>query len=196
MRQITLVGEDPLCCALGESLIRTCLPDWQLAQSISKHGITKLVPDLPRYQQLTKVMPVLCIADTDRACPVDCLKKWLPQKSPVNFLLRLAVTESESWVLADREGLAHFLGIAASKIGRTPDELPDAKRHLLQLARQSKVKLYRQEMVNASGDKPGTGYNLHLTTFVREHWNPQAAAASSPSLGRAMRRLQQLVTGN
>lgn len=196
MKQITLVGEDPLCCALGESLIRTCLPGWKLAQSISKHGITKLVPDLPRYQQLTKVMPVLCIADTDRVCPVDCLKKWLPQPSPADFLLRLAVTESESWVLADREGFAHFLGISSSKVGRAPDELPDAKRHLLQLVRHSKVKLYRQEMVNASGDKPGTGYNLHLAAFVREHWSPVAAADSSPSLDRAMRRLQQLAAEN
>lgn len=192
MRQIALVGEDPLCMALGESLVRTCLPDWTLVQSISKHGITKLIPDLPRYQQLARVMPVLCIADTDRACPLDCLQKWLPHKPPANFLLRLAVSESESWVLADRDGFAVFLGIAASKIAPAPDELPDAKRHLLQLAKHSKVRLYRQEMVTCSGDKQGSGYNLHLTSFVRQYWNPLKAAASSPSLARAILRLQQL----
>lgn len=194
MKRIVLVGEDPLCVALGESLIRHCLPGWHLAQSVSKHGITKLLPDLPRYQQLARVMPVLCIADTDRACPVNCLQKWLPHKPPADFLFRLAVTESESWVLADRAGFAGFLGIAVSKVEPAPDELPDAKRHLLQLARHSKVRLYRQEMVSASGDKQGTGYNQHLTTFVRERWSPETAAANSPSLARATQRLRQLAS--
>ena len=196
MKQIMLVGEDPLCCALGESLIQHCLPGWQLATpAISTRGITKLIPELPRYQQIAAhKLPVLCIADTDRACPIDCIKKWLPHKPPANFLLRLAVTESESWVLADRDGFAGFLGIAAGKIATSPDELPDAKRHLLQLAKHSKVRLYRQEMVTANGDKQGTGYNLHLASFVRQHWSPQGAAASSPSLARAILRLQQLAT--
>ena len=43
MTQILVVGEDALCCALGERLVAACLPGWKLAQtSIDTKGVTKL----------------------------------------------------------------------------------------------------------------------------------------------------------
>lgn len=49
----------------------------------------------------------------------ECAPKYLHDHSPGeadNFLLRFAVRELEAWLLADRERISAFLGVAESKI--------------------------------------------------------------------------------
>lgn len=195
MKRILIVGEDSLCCALGERLVANCLPGWQLAgPAIDTRGVTKLLPALPRYaQQAGRVQPVLCIADTDGQCVVDLLTRWLPTPAERRMLLRFAVTEAESWVLADREGAARALAIPLSRLPHRPDEETDPKRLLLTLAARSGKREIRDEMVSAvDRNKQGTGYNLHLGGFVRTTWDVRRAAAASPSLARAVKRLEEL----
>lgn len=197
MSRILVVGEDALCCALGEKLVTDCLPDWQLsARPIDTKGVTKLIPALVRYQeQAQHIQPVLCIADTDRKCAVELLAAWLPRPHHERLLLRLAVTEAESWLIADREGFADAFQVPLNKLPQNPDEVDDPKRTVLTLARRSKQRLIRDEVVSA-GDpsKQGTGYNTHLRNFVLDRWSAHRAAQISPSLRRAMNRLSMLKT--
>lgn len=181
-----------MCCALGERMVADVL-GWPLAlPPINTGGVTKLIAALPRYVGLTKVHPVLCIADTDRQCAVELRRRWLPRASNA-FLLRLAVNEAESWLLADSEAFADFLGISVRAIPQAPDQLVDAKREVLNLARKSKKRGIRQEMVSpASPDRPGAGYNIHLRDFTENHWSVQRAGRFSPSLSRAVNRLAEL----
>ena len=195
MSRILVVGEDALSCALGERLVEVGLPGWQLAgPSINTKGVTKLVPALPRYvEQAEHVQPVLCVADTDGKCTLDLLAEWLPRRKTDRFLLRLAVTEAESWLLADREGLAVALNVPVTKLPLHPDAEPDPKRLVLNLAKRSKNHRVREEVVSSSDpSKPGSGYNLHLVAFVRSGWEASRAAASSVSLARALNQLQDL----
>jgi len=194
VRRILVVGEDALSCALGERLVAQVLPSWSLAKaSINTRGISKLVSALPRYmQQAAHVQPVLCIADTDRRCPVELVSEWLPRGTGERFLFRLAVSEAESWLLSDREALAGFLGISVAKLPQDPDRVADAKREVLRLARLSRVRQIRREVVSSSdSSKPGTGYNVHLCSFVRQHWRAPEAAGMSVSLSKAVRRLAE-----
>jgi len=46
MNRALVIGEDALCCALGEKLIRSCVPHLNLDTSINKNGRTKLFPEL------------------------------------------------------------------------------------------------------------------------------------------------------
>jgi hypothetical protein len=196
MRRILIVGEDSLCCALGERLVASCLPSWKLAgPAIDTRGITKLLPALPRYaQQARHVQPVLCIADTDGQCAVDLRARWLPVPTEHRMLLlRLAVTEAESWLIADREGAAQALAIPLTRLPHRPDEEPDPKGLILTLAARSKKRAIREEVVSTGNrNKPGSGYNLHLSTFVRSHWDARRAALVSPSLARAVKRIGEL----
>jgi len=195
MSRILIVGEDSLCCALGERLVASCLPGWRLAgPSIDTRGVTKLWPALPRYaQQAGRVQPVLCIADTDGQCAVDLLTRWLPTPAEKRMLLRLAVTEAESWVLADRDGAAQALAIPLNRLPHRPDDEPDPKRLLLTLAARSKKREIRDEVVSSEDrNKPGSGYNFHLSAFVRSSWDARRAAQISPSLARAMKRIEDL----
>jgi hypothetical protein len=197
MSRILIVGEDSLSCALGERLVGVGLPGWQLSgPSIDTKGVTKLVPALRRYVQLaTHVNPVLCVADTDGQCALDLITQWLPPSATDRLVLRLAVTEAESWLLADREGFAEALHIPLNKLPTNPDLEPDPKRLLLNLAKKSRTRQIREEVVsNSDPNKQGTGYNLHLAAFVRNGWDARRAAESSTSLDRALRRLQVLGT--
>lgn len=195
MKQVLVVGEDALCCAFGERLVHTMLPDWTLARtSINAGGITKLTPNLPRYvEQARYVQPVVCVADTDGRCPVDLLEQWLQKHAEARFVFRLAVTEAESWLLADHKTLAEFLSVPVGRIPDCPDELQDPKRAVLALARRSKHRPIRTEVVSfLDPDKPGNGYNIHLGEYVRKHWRAIQAAERSPSLARAIRSIAVL----
>lgn len=195
MNSLVLVGEDELCCALGVRLIEHMLPDWTLAvEPINKRGVTKLKADLPRYvQQALHVQPVLCVADTDGACPVTLRQQWLPQTVPQSFLLRLAVTESEAWVMADRPAFAKAIGVSEASVPRDPENLPDAKREVLRLAARSSKRRVKEEMLSLQDiNKPGTGYNKHLCSFVRHGWRASVARESSDSLNRAIQALERL----
>lgn len=196
MNRILVVGEDALCCALGERLVESCLPGWMLvAAPVDKAGITKLIPDLPRYAKYSQSgqAAVLCIADTDRACAKQLAEQWRPKHAPQEFLLRLAVTEAESWLLADRVSFANYFDVPLNRIPVIPDEVADPTRLVLELAAKSKKKTIRNEVVrDKSATKAGAGYNLHLGAFVRDAWGIHNAASISPSLARAVGRLQTL----
>lgn len=193
MGQIYVIGEDALSCALGARLITEVL-GWSLAQpAVNTKGVTQLRRSIARYTGLACIHPVLCLADTDRGCALKLRQEWLPDAVSDQFLLRLAVTESESWVMADREALANFFDVAMRLVPDRPDEELDAKRTILNLARRSSRRNIRQELVSAlDANKPGTGYNLHLCEFVNGYWRPDKAIENSPSLARAVRRLTEL----
>lgn len=193
MSRMFVIGEDGLTCALGTRLVTEIL-GWTLAQpAVNTGGATKLKPALSRYMGLTRLHPVLCVADTDGCCALHMRSIWMPRDASADFLIRFAVTEAESWVMADRERLASFFSVSENTISNRPDEIADPKRELLNLARRSKNRLIRQEIVSSSdASKPGSGYNVHLCDFVARCWRPNEAAQLSPSLASAVKRLIEL----
>jgi hypothetical protein len=120
------------------------------------------------------------------------MRAWLPHGAVGRFVIRLAVPEAESWLLADRDAVSQFIGVPVGRIPFHPDTLADAKQTVLQLARQSKVREIRSEIVSTLNSRtPGTGYNTHLCKFVKQHWCAARAAEHSPSLSKALRRLAE-----
>ena len=199
MRQIALVGEESLCCALGSRLVAHALPGWTLAtEPIDTKGVTTLIAHLPRYAGITRHGPaVLCIADTDNACPVDWLRNHLPKSASRRFLLRLAVREAESWLLADRQAMTAHFRVPVARLPNSPDACDDPKQILLDLLNQFAPASLRRDMVVSTAGQPGrgSGYNAGLRQFVREVWQPERAAGQSASLRRAMARLSELAVG-
>ena len=105
----------------------------------------------------------------------------------------MAVMEIESWIMADRGALAAFLSIPVNRIPSTPDEIPQPKEFLVSLARRSRKKSLRDQLVpriGAATTKVGPEYNNCIGEFVRVHWDLECAEAVSPSLKRTLNRIR------
>ena len=111
------------------------------------------------------------------------------------LLIRIAVTEIESWILADRRGISGWLGIAANIVPVNSESLHDPKRTMVELASRSRSRAVREAIapgaVRGTG-RTGPGYNNVLGEFVTQHWNPETARLNAPSLDRAIVRIAEL----
>ena len=115
-----------------------------------------------------------------------------------NLLIRIAVLEIESWIMADRDGVAEWLGIAASAVPLRPERVPDPKRALVQLAARSRNRALREAIVPRRGlgsHRVGPFYNDAVGEFVAHLWDPDVARRCSGSLERAVFRVAGLVGG-
>ncbi len=126
-------------------------------------------------------------------CPASLVGEWLPDRH-ANMLFRVVVREIESWLLADREGVAKLLHVSMSRVPRLPEEEPDPKRTLVNLARHSRSRQVQEALVPNAGStaQVGPDYNAFLEHFIVYVWNPTAARATTPSLDKCLRRLEEL----
>ena len=139
-----------------------------------------------RFNEAGRHLTVLGLADLEQApCPLALLARLKGGKA-TGFKLRLAVRMLESWIMADREAFADFLGVRAALISPDPDDEPHPKRKIVALARQSKKRLIREALVPGdSGAAVGPEYTPVMAGFVESGWNALRARVNSPSLERA-----------
>jgi hypothetical protein len=194
MTDFVIATEDALSEALAESLLHG-IGGHSVARTLRRNGFGYLKRQIQKFDQIAaKVMPVLLVTDLDRAtCAPGLIASWLPRGPNARLLFRVAVRETESWLLADRAGFADFLGISPSHLPERPDELPDPKQSLLKLVRKSRRRSLKQEILPAPGVSApvGLGYNEALSQFARDDWDYRQAARASPSLARTVARLER-----
>jgi hypothetical protein len=111
--------------------------------------------------------------------------------------LRVAVRELEAWLLADTERIAKFLGVAVAEIPADPDSVADPKRLMVQLARSSRRRAIREDMVPniGSGHQVGPAYTSRMIEFIQSvesGWRPNVAAGNSDSLRRCISAISNL----
>lgn len=161
-----------------------------------KEGKPRLKERLAGYNQAARLGPWLVLVDLDR--DADCAPafraQWLPHPSP-DLCFRVAVREVEAWLLADAEALARFLAVARSRLPPQPESLPDPKAAMVDLARTSRRRQIREDMVPRpeSGRPVGPAYASRLIEFVSDSWRVDEAAKRAQSLQRALKCLQDLV---
>jgi hypothetical protein len=136
---------------------------------------------------------VLVDLDHDADCAPPLCSDWLPDKAP-GLCFRVAVRAVEAWLLADAERLAKFLGVARSKIPADPQALDNPKAVMIDLARGSRRRDIREDMVPrpGSGRRVGPAYSSRLIEFASKHWRPDIAGGHADSLKRAIRCIKQI----
>ena len=162
-----------------------------------KYGKAALLARINGYNQAARHMPwlVLVDLDNDAGCAPDYVEECLPAKSRSNGMcLRVAVREIESWLLADPEHMATFLGVRQRDLPRNPDSLADPKATIVRLAARSRRRAIREDLVprRGSGRPVGPAYNSQLMEFARTKWRPERAAAVSVSLAKCLSSLRRL----
>jgi hypothetical protein len=189
-----IVGEGATELAIGRRILSRCGVQCADARYIDKGGTKRFWADAGRYAAAAeKGILVLGLADLESApCAEWLLSRHLPSVRPPGFRLRVAVRMSESWLLADHTGVAHWLRISARLLPARPDEDPHAKRTLVNLARRSRVRALRDALIPPAGFSGTVGreYPPALREFIANHWEPERAAQNSPSLARALRAIR------
>lgn len=195
MLGVTLVTEDPLSQAVGERLVDDADGRLTIVERLGQRGAGHLRSRFRQWCEIARQRLVLLITDLDRGeCAQGLIEEWSQHDvRPEGLLFRVAVRETESWLLADSEGVAEFLGINRRAIPRDPDRVGDPKRELLRLAARARRDV-REDLVAAPGAvaSQGLGYNVRLSTFVRSHWSLERAVERSPSLERTRRRIRSV----
>lgn len=194
MMPMALATEDVLSEAIGLRLLSELPAPVTPGLLLRKGGFGYLRSGMDKWRQLAQHQNVLILTDLDQvACPVALRSDWLGNKpAPAGLLLRIAVREVESWVLADHEAIRRLIGPKGT-LPPEPDTLPDPKQHLLKLAKLA-TRVVRDDLVKETGAiaSQGMGYNQRLTAWVGSDWSPERAAQRSPSLQRTRLRLHEL----
>ena len=195
MRSVVLATEDALSEAVGQRMVEDTGSDLTVTQLLRRGGFGYLKSKIRNFCELARRTPILLLTDLDtEECPATLIEDWSRRNAiPEQLLFRVAVRQVESWLLADRDGIARLLKVSVRQLPRDPDALPDAKRSLLQLAQRA-PRAVREDLVAESGATAaqGLGYNTVLTNFVRTSWDPARAVHRSNSLARARMRLTEL----
>lgn len=202
MTPIYIAFEDSLSEAVLQRLILEVHPHLQVAVSIGGRGNSYLQKKLPALRRTAQKIPVLLLTDLDAVpCAPELITSWCGQGVlPKDFLFRVAVHETEAWLLADVEGFSRFSGISRAKLPLSPELLPDPKQTLLNLVRSYGNRDIKAELMPPPGSpvRIGFGYNAALIRFVHSFWSVKRAAERADSLERTYRRLRELraVGGN
>lgn len=160
-------------------------------------GKSQLLKRLEGYNNAARFAPWLVLVDLDEdaKCAPLFRESLLPTPA-ARMCFRIAVRAIESWLLADREGIARFLGVFLSKVPQHPESIPDPKAALVQVAARSRKRDIRDDLVPraGSGRRVGPAYSSRLVEFVLgdRGWNPEAAAQSADSLKRCLKCLRTL----
>lgn len=183
---------------LDELVLRRLVSDSGRAFTVracyGKRGKDHLRQNVPRFNTAAVHHPFVVLTDLDdEDCAPGLVARWLPRGRHANLILRIAVREVEAWLLADAERFAEFLGVRRERMPPWPDQAPNPKELVVALARQSRKRNIREEIVPSLGStsKVGKNYVGQLMGFVTDHWRVDAALQRSPSLARALHALQQ-----
>jgi len=193
---VNLLVEGTLDEAVGRRLITEVggIP----GVSFGKQGFGYIQKKITGFNASAERVPLLTLvdlADTRVDCPADAVRHWLPNPK-ARMIFRLVVWEIEGWLLADRKGIAGFLGVSASKVPHEPETLRDPKTQMVSLAKSCRNRRLREALAPAPGTSATTGplYNSELARFALRIWDPAEAARVSESLGKCITRLRAVVS--
>jgi hypothetical protein len=154
-----------------------------------KSGKPYLRRQIQGYNNAARHSPWIVLVDLDRdaECAPPICEQWVPEPAQ-HLCFRVAVREIEAWLMADAETLASFLGVARSRLAADPERLLEPKTEMVNLARYSRRREIREDMVprERSGRQVGPAYASRLMEYVETRWRTEVAAQGADSLRRAM----------
>lgn len=193
MLAVSLATEGDLDEQVLRRILRHSAREIEAGVCYGKHGRDQLKQNILRFNQAAPVRPFIILADLeDAVCAPRLIQEWLPHGAHANLVLRIAVRMVESWLLADRETFAKFLGVPPSRLPTQPDLVDHPKNTVIQIARRSRYKSIRDDLTPLAGStrRVGPNYVGQMTRFVLEQWQVKRAAEHSPSLAHALRAIE------
>jgi hypothetical protein len=189
---VNLAVEDAVSEAVLRKMIEQCAGALEVHVCYQRQGQGYLKRNIGGFNSAAKITPFIVLTDLDTIeCAPFLIMEWLPHGTHRNLLLRVAVREVESWLLANRVGFAGYLGISEALIPFDVERIPDPKQFLIGLAKRSKKRQIREAIVPkiGSGAVQGPDYNGALVDFAGHFWDIAEATSNARSLARAIERV-------
>ena len=196
---VDLVLEGRLEEPVARKIVEYC--NHEVGDCFKQDGASTLKKNAYKFHAITRkgnaVFVLTDYMDTKCACIVEARHAYLTQyvaQPDDKYLLRFAVAELESWLLADRHGIANFLRVPVVRIPGQPDSEADPKKTLVSIANKSRNQDIKRGIVPDAKHR-GVVAPLYFPTmqsFVQESWDIEAAQDVSPSLRRCIARLKEL----
>lgn len=177
-----------------EAVVRRLLRDHDVGvvQVSGLRGKDHLDAKMAAYNSAARFSDWLVVRDLDHDadCAATLVQEKLPRASR-GMRFRVAVRAMETWLLADREGITAFLQVRPHEVPASPESLPNPKAALVELARRSRSRGIREDMVPAPDTtaRVGPGFVGRIMEFVDSTWSWKRACRRSESLRRCVARL-------
>ncbi len=200
MIPVALVTEDRISSHVANVLLRDATPPFTVELELPgtqrrrfAAGSGQIEKRIGRFNTAAEHRPFVVFLDLDdRPCAPSYRSALLPEGARRYMVLRIAVREIESWLLADRHGVAEYLGVSLEVVPKSPDELADPRRSLFDLVSRSRRRTIKEAILPIdSTARIGPDYNGALMRMVDDHWSRDRAADRSPSLRRAIDALER-----
>ena len=138
---------------------------------------------------------VALFTDLDTAeCAPSLRRKWFGNNSiPDSLLFRVAVRETEAWIMADKEAFARYVGISPVNFKDDPETLGDPKQFLLAVIKKHASPKLKKAMIPSGSAAVGPEYNSIMCDFAEHLWNPERAAKHAPSLQRTFNAIKRII---
>ena len=164
--------------------------------SYGKKGFTHIKEKVRGFNQTAKTIYYLTLVDlmdTRLSCSPEVIKAWIPHRQP-KMVFRVVEREIESWLLADRQGIARFFHVNLKDVPSDPEHLPDPKQAVVNLARKSKSKKIREALIPDPGStaREGRLYNSEMLNFINSLWDIEQARLHARSLDKCVKRLEAI----
>lgn len=196
-KSLSLVVEDALSDSALRIILKTIAPEIHIAATHGLQGNSYIRRKISSFNKASRGQAFLVLADLDNGvCPSQLIEDWLPEPKETNLLFRIAVREVETWLMADKQGMANFLSIPVNHLRDDVENIPSPKEFLMNAARRSSNRTIREDIpprLNSTA-KTGPDYNGTLIRFAGEHWNISNAKNNSASLRRAIVCIQNFST--
>ncbi len=195
MMRVNIAGEGACDVRAVERILE--IYGLEVAAKYDCRGKSKLDKRLPGFLAASNHMPWVILRDLDNdaeCAPALIAVANLQLSPPARF--RVVVRSIESWLFADREGLANWMGVKSSLIPKSPENILDPKQNLAQLAAKSRQRDLKSRLAARPEDGAivGPEYGAAIFEFIDKHWNVEKAIedALSPSLVKAANRISEL----
>ena len=206
-KAVYVSGEDEVTVEVVKRLLAYCSPEYVIKKVIPARG-SEVKTKIGVLNKLSEQAPVVLLIDLDaNDCPPLLKSKLLANDAKqMNFIFNIAVDEAESWLLADREGIASFLDVELDVIPTSHLTKQSGNRALLEMdvpmktslvithmiAPNSRSQLIRSTIASTDRKCKGKEYNSMIVPFIKNQWNIDAALQHSDSLQRMVSRLKSL----
>lgn len=194
--KIHIVAEGKLEIPVAKKLINFC--GHSSGTEYSLRGAENVRRKAIKYASLastnTAVLVLTDFMDSRCNCIIEALNIYLgsiTENTTTNFILRFAVNELESWLLADHINFSRLIGVPKRNLPPEPDKIADPKKYIANLVYRLGMIRDKQDLITVRG-RQGRLYIDIMTDFIENKWNISRAKERSPSLSRCLKRLCEL----